>query len=135
MLKTVKEFVTAVQTGDQAKLAALIHPAIKWHQPGNNRISGIKTPNADVFQMVGSMFEISQGSLALTDIKFVAANGNTAAYLLHWKAQRPGAVLDLENIDVYTVENGQIIEAKIYSEDVVEENHFWGKWIPPRVLT
>jgi len=28
---------------------------------------------------------------------------------------------------VYTVENGKIIMAKIFSEDILKENKFWGK--------
>jgi ketosteroid isomerase-like protein len=126
-LKIVREFVTAVQQGDQATLGALLHPDIQWHQPGNNRLSGIKRSNMEVFQMVGGMYEVSQGTLALTDIKFVAVNGNSAACLLHFKAQRAGATLDVDNVDVYTVENGQIVEAKIYSEDIGQEDVFWGK--------
>lgn len=126
-LKIVREFVTAVQQGDQATLGALLHPAIKWHQPGDNRLAGTKHSNMEVFQMVGGMFEVSQNTLSLSDVRFIAVNGNNAACLLHWKAKRPGATLDVDNVDVYTVENGQIIEATIYSEDIGQENVFWGK--------
>jgi uncharacterized protein len=125
-LKIVRQFVTAVQQGDQATLGALLHPSVKWHQPGSNRLSGTKLSNMEVFQMVGGMYEVSQGTLSLTDIKFIAGNGNSAACLLHFKAQRPGATLDVDNVDVYTVENGQIIEARIYSEDIGQEDVFWG---------
>ena len=38
-----------------------------------------------------------------------------------------GAVLDVNNIDVYTVENGKIVEATVYSEDIAQEDNFWGK--------
>jgi hypothetical protein len=30
-----------VQTGDQATLGSLLSPEIVWHQPGNNRFSGV----------------------------------------------------------------------------------------------
>jgi ketosteroid isomerase-like protein len=36
-------------------------------------------------------------------------------------------VLDTDNIDVYTVEDGKIVAAKIYMEDVEQEDAFWGK--------
>jgi ketosteroid isomerase-like protein len=125
-LKIVREFVTAVQQGDQQKLGVLLHPDVKWHQPGSNRLSGLKQSNMEVFGMVGGMYEISQGTLALTDIKFVAVNGDSAACLLHFQARRPGALLDVDNVDVYKVKDGQIVAATIYSADIDQENIFWG---------
>jgi ketosteroid isomerase-like protein len=126
--KVVTEFLTAVQQGDNAKLAAILHPDIIWNQPGNNRVSGIKHSNAEVFQMVGKMFELSANTLRLTDIKTVSVNGNKVACLLHWNAAQPaGGILDVDNIDVYTVENGQITKADIFTTDLESENHFWGE--------
>lgn len=126
-LQVVSAFVNAVQRMDQEKLAALLHPSVEWDQPGNNRFSGIKRSSAEVFQMVGGMFEVSQNSLALTDVKILAVNGNSAACALHFRATRPEAVLDTDNIDVYTVEGGQIVSAKIFAEDLEQENAFWGR--------
>lgn len=126
-LQVVSAFVKAVQQMDQEKLGALLHPSIQWDQPGNNRFSGIKRSSAEVFQMVGGMFEVSENTFALTDIKILAVNGNSAACALRFKASRPGAVLDTDNIDVYTVERGQIVTARIYATDPDQENTFWGK--------
>lgn len=125
-MQVVSEFLTAVQQGNQAKLAASIHPDIEWNQPGSNRFSGTKKSSAEVFQMVGGMFEATSNTLALTDIKVLTANSNSVACLVHWKAAQPnGGTLDVDNIDVYTVENGQIVKAKVYSADITQENEFW----------
>ncbi|HEY1166546.1 MAG TPA: nuclear transport factor 2 family protein [Chitinophaga sp.] len=126
-LQVVNAFVHAVQHMDTEKLGALLHPSVQWDQPGTNRFSGIKQSSAEVFQMVGGMFEVSQNSFALTDVKILAVNGNSAACALRFKATRPGAVLDTDNIDVYTVEGGQIVAARIYATDLEQENAFWGK--------
>ncbi|KAA2243765.1 nuclear transport factor 2 family protein [Chitinophaga agrisoli] len=126
-LQVVSEFVTAVQQMNQEKLAALLHPDVKWHQPGNHRFSGVKQNCMEVFQMVGGMFQVSENTLALTDIKLLAVNGNSAACVLHFKATRPGATLDTDNIDVYTVADGKIIEARIHVQDPEQEDTFWGK--------
>lgn len=126
--KVVTEFLTAIQKGDNQKLAELINPEIEWNQPGNNRVSGIKRSNTEVFQMVGKMFELSANTLRLTDIRSVSVNGNKVSCLLHWNAANPaGGVLDVDNIDVYTVESGQLIRAEIYSADLEKENVFWGE--------
>jgi ketosteroid isomerase-like protein len=127
-MQVVSEFLTAVQQGNQVKLGSLIHPNIEWSQPGDNRFSGTKKSSGEVFQMVGGMFAASENSLALTDIKVLTANGNSVACLVHWKAVQPnGGILDVDNIDVYTVENGQIVKAKVYSADVAQEDNFWLK--------
>src|ERR1700748_624693 len=90
----VNEFLTAVQHGDNAKLAQLIHPNIMWSQPGNNSLSGTKHSNAEVFQMVGKMFELSANTLRLTDFKLISVNGNKVACVLHWDAAQPaGGIL------------------------------------------
>ncbi len=126
--QTVKTFLKAVQQGDQATLGALVHPDIKWNQPGTNRFSGVKKTSTDVFQMVGNMFAATANTLQLTDVKQLTVNGNKVACLIHWKGAQPGGgVLDVDNIDVYTVENGKIVEATIYSEDIKQEDYFWGK--------
>ncbi|WP_420149661.1 nuclear transport factor 2 family protein [Spirosoma sp.] len=126
--QTVKNFLTAVQKGDNQTLAALIHPDIQWNQPGTNRFSGQKTSSAAVFHMVGDMFAATANTLSLADIKQITVNGNKVACLVRWKAAQPGGgVLDVNNIDVYTVENGKIVEATVYSEDIAQEDGFWGK--------
>ncbi|RBL94247.1 nuclear transport factor 2 family protein [Chitinophaga flava] len=125
-LAVVKDFVTAVQQVNLEKLGALLHPDITWEQPGNSRFSGTKKSSGEVFQMVGGMFEVSQNTMALTDIKSITVNGDQAAVLLHWKASRPGATLDTDNVDVYTVKDGQIVAAKVYAADLAQEDHFWG---------
>ena len=125
-MKIVRDFLTAVQQGNQAKLASLIHPSIEWNQPGTNRFSGTKKSSSEVFQMVGGMFAATDNSLAMTEIKALTANGNSVACLIHWKAvQSIGGILDVDNIDVYTVENGQITKAVVYSADIDQENTFW----------
>lgn len=127
-VQVVSEFLTAVQKGDNAKVAASLHPNVEWSQPGTNRFSGTKKSSGEVFQMVGGMLEVSAGTLALTDVTVTAVNGNTVACLVHWKAVKPtGAVLDVNNIDVYTVEKGQITQARVYSADLAQEDAFWLK--------
>lgn len=124
--EVVTEFLSAVQNGDNQKLAALIHPEIEWSQPGDNQVSGIKRSNAEVFAMVGKMFELSENTLRLNTIKSVSVNGDSAACLLQWTAAKPsGETLNVDNIDVYTVKNGQITSAEIFSADIGAENKFW----------
>lgn len=125
--QVVTNFLTAVQVGDLEQLNTLLHPDMEWVQPGNNRVAGLKRSSAEVFQMVGKMFELSANTLKLTDIKTISVNGNRVACLLHWNASQPaGGILDVDNIDVYTVDNGKIIKAEIFTADQEKEDQFWG---------
>lgn len=125
-MQVVKQFLTAVQNGDNGKLNMLLDDNIQWHQPGNNLISGLKKSKAEVFEMVGMMFALSNNTLRLTEIKSISANANSVAALLLWKASKPGADdLEVANIDVYEIVDGKIITAKIYSADIGKENSFW----------
>jgi ketosteroid isomerase-like protein len=127
-MNVVTEFLTAVQKGNTEKLGTLLHPEVKWSQPGDNVVSGFKSNAGEVFQMVGEMFELSSNTLALTEIKVLAENGDSIACLVHWKAKHPnGQALDIDNIDVYTVEDGLINNVVVYSEDIDVENEFWRK--------
>jgi hypothetical protein len=74
------------------------------------------------------MGERSAKTITLAEIKFLSATGNSVACLLRWKAAQPtGVVLDVENIDVYTIENGKIVNVKVYSADLEQEDKFWGR--------
>jgi uncharacterized protein len=127
-MQTVDNFLKAVQQGNNEQLDALLHPQIEWNQPGNNRFSGIKKNITEVFQMVGGMLQVSGNTLALTNIGVMAANDNRVTCVVHWKASKAdGSVLDIDNIDEYTVENGQIVKATVYSADLNQENSFWDK--------
>jgi ketosteroid isomerase-like protein len=124
----VTRFLTAVQRGDQAQLAALVAPNIHWSQPGRHRFAGLKKSSQEVFQMVGVMLEASAGTLRLTDVKPLTVNGNQVACLMHWQAVLPGGgTLDVDNIDVYTVEDGKLVAATIFSADLRQEDEFWGR--------
>jgi ketosteroid isomerase-like protein len=127
MENIVRAFLAAVQQVDLEKIGAILHPEVKWHAPGNNRFSGLKNSVGEVFQMVGGMFEATQNTFALAEIKSVAVNGNKVACVLRFKAVRNGVTLDTDNIDVYTVEDGKIVAVEAFATDAAGEDAFWGK--------
>jgi len=124
----IKEFFDAYRAHNREKVSSMMHPDILWTQPGNNRLSGVKKSREEVKAMGKLMAELSAKTIELADIKVLNATGNSVACLLRWKAVQPtGNILDVENIDIYTIENGLIVNAKIYSADLVQEDKFWGK--------
>lgn len=125
--QVVVNFLNAVQAVDLGQLETLLHPEIQWKQPGNNQLSGVKNNRDEVFQMVGKMFELSNNTIKLNEYNSISVNGDKVACVLHWQAQNSLKLLNVINIDLYTVKNGQIHQAEIFTEDEEQEDDFWGK--------
>jgi ketosteroid isomerase-like protein len=124
--KVVNEFLNAVKVVDLAKVGDLLDAQVRWSQPGNNEISGEKDSKEKVFEMVGKMFEVSGNTLQLKNFSTISVNDDRVAAVLDWTAQKPsGAVLNVTNIDVYTIAYGKISKVEVFSTDPEQEDHFW----------
>lgn len=127
-LAVVSEFLQAVKEMNGKKAASVLDSLIQWDQPGHNRFSGTKKNLQEVFLMFHGFNEMSGATLRLTEVKVLATNKNTVACHLHWTAAQPtGNKLDVDNIDIYTVENGKIVKAVVYTADTEQEDRFWSK--------
>jgi hypothetical protein len=110
-------------------LGSLVAADVDWHQPGHNKLSGPHTGTEAVFGMVGGTVQDSAGTFTIDDVKDVKDimdNGSQVAATISFSAQRDSAQMALNGVDVFTVENGQITEAWLYSSDQDAENAFWG---------
>jgi uncharacterized protein len=127
-LQVVRDFLTAYMEHNHEKFTSLLHPDVIWVQPGDNRVSGVKKSKTELLQMGAKLSELSARTLKLVDVEYYSPQGNTVVCILHWTAAQPtGNILDVRNIDVYTVEDGKIILAKVFSRDILQEDRFWGK--------
>lgn len=122
-----KNYIKAVQTGDQAALGTLISPEIVWHQPGNNRFSGTKNGIAAFGAMFGAMMSASGGTFAITQAHRYLANGDLVAIEIEFAGQRDGATLKQSGIDMLRIADGKIVEVWLFSSDPAQEDAFWGK--------
>lgn len=122
----VNNFLAAVQRGDRAQVAALLHPNVRWHQPGHNAISGLKSSREAVFAMSAQIHDYTARSYKITDISTLSTNGPSVAVRLHFSAASPVMVLDVDNIDVFTVQDGLITDVWVHSANLDHENAFWG---------
>ncbi|WP_412050628.1 nuclear transport factor 2 family protein [Hoeflea sp. Naph1] len=121
-----KNYIKAVQTGDQASLGNLISPEVVWHQPGNNQFSGVKNGIAEFGAMFGAIMGVSGGTFAITQAHRYLANGNLVAIEIEFAAQRDGAKLDQPGIDLLRIEDGKIVEVWLFSSNPEQEDAFWG---------
>ena len=122
-----KAYIKAAQTGDQATLATILSPDIVWYQPGGNQFSGTHRGLATVGGMLGKMMEVSHGTFAITRAEHFMANGDQVAILLEFAGECDGIKLDQPGVDLLRIEDGKIVEVRLFSSDPEREDLFWGK--------
>lgn len=125
-IETAKAYIRAVQQNDQAALGQLLSADIVWHQPGKNRFSGTRRGIGSVVEMIGGMMAASRGSFAITRANRFMSNGDWVAVELEFEAQRDGMRMAQPGIDLLRIENGQIVEARLFSSNQAQEDAFWG---------
>lgn len=121
-----KSYIRAAQAGDQPLMASLIAPDVVWHQPGKNRFSGTHQGLAAVGAMLGGMMEVSGATFTISRAHHFMENGDWVAISLEFQAQRNGARLAQAGVDLLRIENGKIVEVRLFSSDQDREDEFWG---------
>lgn len=125
-IEIAQKYIQAVQSGDQAALGVLLAPDIVWHQPGRNRFSGTHRSVQAVGTMIGKMMEVSKGTFAITRAHRFMGNGAWVTVELEFEGQRDGLRLSQHGIDLLRIEEGRIVEARLFSSDPEQEDAFWG---------
>jgi ketosteroid isomerase-like protein len=126
-IDAAKRYIHAVQTGDQAGLGRLISPEVVWHQPGRNRFSGTHHGVQDVVEMLGGMMAISRGSFRIVRANRYMENGGWVAIELEFAAERDGMNMAQPGVDLLRVDDGRIVEVRLFSSDPDAEDAFWGR--------
>ena len=125
-IAVANSYFTAFQTGDLATLGALVAPDVVWHQPGQIQFSGTQNGAEAVFGVIGGIMQISGGTFKIDEVSSIMANGDQAAAILKFSAQREGAEMSMSGVDVMTISKVQIKEVWLYSGDQAAEDAFWG---------
>ena len=122
-----RAYFEAVQKGDMPALGKLVAENVVWHQPGSNRFSGEHKGRGAVFEMIGAMMQVSNGTFAIDKVHSVMQNGEMVACSLHFAARRDGESMSMDGVDVLRIKNGAIVEAWLFSSDQPAEDAFWGR--------
>ncbi len=125
----VQQYFDALAAKDFATVAGFLADDIVWHQPGDNRFSGLQTGADAVNAMIGGMMEISRGSfeLALLAPPMLNDDSGLVAATIHFTATRDDLKLGQDGIDLLKVADGKIVEVWLFSSDQPAEDEFWGR--------
>jgi ketosteroid isomerase-like protein len=125
-VNVVKSYFAHLAKGEMEQVGQLIADDIVWHQPGNHQASGTYKGKQELFPHLGKMMEMTKGTLKL-EPKYIMANNDLVSVVMHFSAQRDGASMSMDGVDLLKVQDGKIKEVWLFSEDQEAENKFWGR--------
>lgn len=127
-LTTVVNYLTALDKGDIPTAFSAFAEDVKWHQPGNNKFSGLKIGAGQIGEMIGQMMADTQGSFTLAPNGNLMVNGNLVACPVRFSGKKAdGSQMDMTGIDLFEVVDGKIQTVWLFSEDQTAEDAFWGR--------
>lgn len=118
----ISEGYAAFGRGDMETLTRLFHPNMVWHALRLGELSGDKVGRDAVFAFFGRTMELTQGSFSVTPLE-VLASDTTAAVVCQSRALRNGRQLDDQQVHLYIVRDGQVVEVWQYAGPAADD--FW----------
>lgn len=115
----------ALIQGDFAGVFETMADDIIWHQPGNSPLSGVIVGKPALGQHLGKFAEKSNGTFKVIT-NWVSSNDCFVAANVTFVAEHSnGEKLDMNGIDLFKIENGQIQEVWLFSSEQAIEDEFW----------
>jgi ketosteroid isomerase-like protein len=121
----VRSGYDAFATGDIATLGELFADDIVWHAAGRNQLAGTYRGKEEVFGSFQKVAELSGGTFKL-DIHAILADDDHVVALTHATAEREGATLDDNTIQVFHIKGGKVTEQWLHPGDAYATDEFWG---------
>jgi uncharacterized protein len=125
-LAVIRRYFDALSAKDFATVGGMFADDIVWHQPGANRFSGTPRGSAAVNEMIGGMIAASEGTFELALTAAPMVNGALVAAPVRFTAQRAGAAMALDGVDLLRVDGDRIAEVWLFTADQQAEDAFWG---------
>lgn len=125
-VEVVTAYAQALSTGDVPTAFAHFSSGINWHQPGNNRFSGVKRGAEEIGRMLGAMMEATKGSFALKSDGNIMSNGAFVAMPVRFSGTIEDRHIDMRGVDLFEVKDGKITGVWLFSDDQGLEDEFWG---------
>lgn len=124
--KVVASYLEALSKGDIPKAFSFFSSEAKWHQPGANQFSGIKNGTDEIVKMLGSMMEITKGSLVVKPNGNLMVNGSFVAMPVRFSGTINDRSIDMTGVDLFEIKKEKIVGVWLFSDDQEVEDGFWG---------
>lgn len=114
----------AFSAGDMNALAEVMDENVIWHVPGNNPHSGDYKGRDETFAYYAKLGEASEGTLKV-EVHDILANDEHAVGMHRDTAQRGGKSLDTNEILIFHIRDGKIVEGWESYIDMAAVDEFW----------
>jgi uncharacterized protein len=121
----VRQYFDHLIAGNLDAVGKLFAADVVWHQPGTSKVAGTHWGAAALFEHLGRLMQLSQGSFRIDKVEEIMTNGDLVATRIHFVAQRSGRSLAMNGVDLIRVEGGRIREVWLFSGDQAAEDAFW----------
>ncbi len=115
----VKKGYEAFAAGDVETVMSVFDDNIEWVQPGESTLSGIYRGKAEFAEYLG---KLAEKAVAVRALRFMADGETVVAFTEVTAGAQMG-----EDADVYTVRDGKIVHAQIYTDTAMMERVFGRK--------
>src|SRR6266542_197755 len=109
---------------DLDTIQALFAEDVVFHAPGRNPTSGDYKGKDEVFGYLANLLTLSDGTFK-SEPHDILANDTHGLVLAHNTAQRAGKTLDINEVAVYHIEGGKVVEAWFHNADDYRDDEFW----------
>ena len=125
--EVIQAFSEALAKGDIPKAFSFFASDAKWHQPGENKYSGLKNNPDEIGAMLAAMMKDTGGTLVVSPNGALMDCGDMVATPVRFTASKGVAKMDMTGIDIYEVKGGRITGVWLFSQDQKVEDNFWGR--------
>jgi ketosteroid isomerase-like protein len=112
----IKDAYTAFAKGDSAVLEDFFAEDVLWHDGGRNQVSGEYRGREAVFGLLGKLMELTEGSFR-ADLHAVFADDEHGVALAVLTASRGGRSFELNEVQVFHLRDGKVVEVWIAPTD------------------
>jgi ketosteroid isomerase-like protein len=123
-LEAIRRGYAAFASADIDTMQRLIASDARYRHTPVGKFSGDYRGQAAILDFFSELGRESNGTLRVSPVE-MAASGNSVFVRCHTTGRRNGALLDSENVAVFTLTEGVITEAIFFYRDWPAEAAFW----------
>ena len=115
-LAVVKRGFEAFAAGDMEVMKTITAPNGHWHDTPNMVFGGDFDGQQAILEYFGQLARETGGTLKATPLA-MAADGDRVFVLSHLSAKRGGKTLESNNVNVFTLADGVVIDTVVFNGD------------------
>lgn len=96
-----------------------------WHVPGSSATAGTYRGRSEIFRFLGNLPKLTGGTYGSRLIDVLASEERAAA-LYRASGERDGRSLDIDQLLLFTIRDGLVVEVLALPNDPAAFDEFWG---------